>query len=63
MINVETTGMDISNAQAVYYGRLFETILQYGFGLDPLRGNIIIPMDGNGKFGQIRIEKFVDLKK
>jgi hypothetical protein len=61
MIEVDTTGMDISNAEEVYYRRLFEQLLKFFKGPEPLKGNVVIPFNGQGLYGQLRIEKFVDL--
>ncbi len=60
MINVDTTGFDLNNSQSVALRRLFEAILKIAMN-DHIKGNIIIPFDGAGNYGQLRVESWFNL--
>jgi hypothetical protein len=63
VIQVDTTGLDISNNEEVMYRRLFEALLQCAKGPDPLRGNVQISWDGAGHYLPVKIERFLDLNR
>jgi len=59
-LTIDTTDIDISNKQQVMYRRLFEYILRAALH-DRVRGNLVIPLDGLGNYGQVKLEQFVDV--
>jgi len=63
-INVDTTGLDLSDAEQVQFKRLFKWLLYIAKSPDAnarVKGNVIIPLNGNGTVGTVKVESFHDI--
>lgn len=63
-ITIDTAGLDLSNNEQVQFTRLFKWLLIAAKNSDPekrIKGNVIIPLNGNGTVGTVKVESFHDV--
>jgi hypothetical protein len=60
-ITIDTAGLELSNREEMNFKALFKWILYKAKSPNPdlrVRGNIVIPLSGNGTVGTCKIESF-----
>lgn len=59
-ITIDTAGLNLSDQEAMHYKSLFKFILYYAKE-QRVRGQITIPLSGNGTVGTCKVESFHDV--
>lgn len=61
-MKVDTAGIELTKHEEAEYRRLFEWLPRVA-RVDKLKGNVILPFDGEGGYGRIKVQRFIDVAR